>query len=306
MGRLLVQRYPTPADRLCSFRLDLSMGSPFRIAVNGLDAAWHGPPPPRVIEGTARAAWVSQRMNTDNAYMADLLEVFSALDWWGPGSDEATRRALALMPFEPRSILEIGCGPGRATLTLVDATAARILATDIAGMALDRLRAKVVARNLGDRVETRTIDMAHLPIPDQLWDVIWSEGSAYVMGIENAMRDWRRLLRAGGVLVFSDMVWRTEAPPEHLRTFWAAEYPAMTHVAVLLDQAERAGYRILGHFDMGRAAMDAYYVPLQARLAEMEACLEGRKVLDDLRAELAAYHARDGLVSYEMFVLQKA
>jgi hypothetical protein len=74
---------------------------------------------------------------------------------------------------------------------------------------------------------------------------------------------------------------------------------------VRLEQAERAGYRVLGHFDMGREAMDSYYQPLEARVAQMEARLEGTRVLDDLRAELAAYHACDGIVSFEMFVLQK-
>jgi SAM-dependent methyltransferase len=135
--------------------------------------------------------------------------------------------------------------------------------------------------------------------------VIWAEGSAYIIGVERAMRDWKRLLRPGGVLVFSEMVWRTDAPSDALRAYWASEYPAMTRVPVRLEQAKRAGYRVLGHFDMGREAMDSYYQPLEARVAEMEARLAGTRVLDDLRAELAAYHACDGIVSFEMFVLQK-
>lgn len=244
-------------------------------------------------------------MDTDEAYMADLLGVFSELEFWGPATDEATRRALALIPFEPRSILEIGCGSGRATLTLAEATTARIMATDIAEMALSQLQVKIIARKLDDRVVVRNIDMAELQNLEQSWDVVWAEGSAYIMGVEHAMLEWRQLLRSGGALVFSDMVWRTETPPEHLAAFWASEYPGMSRVDVLLDQARRAGYRVLGHFDMGREAMDAYYVPLEARILMMEARLEGSKVLDDLRAELAAYHACDGLVSYEMFVLQK-
>jgi hypothetical protein len=79
----------------------------------------------------------------------------------------------------------------------------------------------------------------------------------------------------------------------------------MTRVPVRLAQARRAGFRVLGHFDMGREAMDNYFRPLEARVAEMKRRLEGTRVLDDLRAELAAYHTCDGIVSYEMFVLQK-
>ena len=71
-------------------------------------------------------ALVSKDMNAHDAYMAGFMEVFAGLDWWGPGTAEATRRALAMVPFEPVTILEIGCGPGMATMTLAEATRARI------------------------------------------------------------------------------------------------------------------------------------------------------------------------------------
>ena len=63
-------------------------------------------------------ALVSKDMNTHDAYMAGFMEVFADLDWWGPGTTEATRRALTMVPFEPETLLEIGCGPGMATMTL--------------------------------------------------------------------------------------------------------------------------------------------------------------------------------------------
>jgi DNA-binding transcriptional MerR regulator/precorrin-6B methylase 2 len=256
-------------------------------------------------EEAARVAWLSKDMNAHDDYMASFMEVFSGLTCWGPATEVATLKALTMAPSAPKTILEIGCGPGMATMTLAEATDACILATDADEGALDRLRDRVAAQGLGDRVEVRNVDMAHLPAPQQPWDVIWAEGSAYIIGVERALHDWRQLLRPGGVLVFSEMVWRTETPSEELRTYWASEYPAMTRVPVRLEQAKRAGYRVLGHFDMGREAMDSYYQPLEARVVEMEARLAGTRVLEDLRAELATYHACDGIVSFEMFVLQK-
>jgi len=256
-------------------------------------------------EEAARVAWVSKDMNAHDDYMAGFMEVFSELDWWGPATPEATRRALAMVPFAPETILEIGCGPGMATMTLAEATSARITATDTDHGALDRLRDRVAAQDMSDLVTVRPLDMALLPAPDQRWDVIWAEGSAYIIGVERAMQDWRHFLRPGGVLVFSEMMWRTETPSAELRAYWASEYPAMTHVAQRLAQAKLGGYRVLDHFDMGREAMDTYYHPLQARVAAMQTRLAGSRVLDDLCAELAAYHACGGLVSFEMFVLQK-
>jgi len=256
-------------------------------------------------EEAARVAWLSKDMNEHDDYMAGFMEVFSELDWWGPATEAATLKALAMAPSVPKTILEIGCGPGMATMNLAEATDARILATDTDEGALDRLRDRVAAKGLGDRVEVRNVDMAQLHMPEQPWDVIWAEGSAYIIGVERALRDWRPLLRPGGVLVFSEMVWRTETPSEDLRAYWASEYPAMTRVPVRLEQAKRASYRVLGHFDMGREAMDSYYHPLEARVAQMQPRLAGTRVLDDLRAELEAYHTCDGMVSFEMFVLQK-
>lgn len=250
-------------------------------------------------------ALVSKDMNVHDAYMAGFMEVFAGLDWWGPGTAEATRRALAMVPFEPGTILEIGCGPGMATMTLAEATRARITATDTAEVALDKLRARISAGGFSDRIEVLNVDMAAIPTPERPWDVIWSEGSAYILGVEKALADWRALLRPGGVLVFSDMVWRTDKPDDDIRAFWASEYPAMATPATRFAQARRAGYSVLGHFDIGPDGMETYYRPLTARLGALEQDLAGSRVLDDLRREIAVLEAGRGQFGYEMFVLER-
>ncbi|MFP1632141.1 MerR family transcriptional regulator [Zhengella sp. ZM62] len=250
-------------------------------------------------------ALVSKDMNAHDAYMAGFMQVFSGLDCWGPGTAEATRRALTMLPFEPETILEIGCGPGMATMTLAEASKARITATDTAEVALDKLRARIAARGFAHRIEVQNVDMAAIPPPKRPWDVIWSEGSAYILGVEKALADWRALLRPGGVLVVSDMVWRTDKPDDEIREFWTAEYPAMTTPATRVAQAKRTGYRVLGHFDIGPDGMETYYRPLAARLEALEPDLAGSRVLDDLRREIAVFEAGRGQFSYEMFVLER-
>ena len=148
-------------------------------------------------------ALVSKDMNAHDTYMAGFMEVFADLDWWGPGTTDATRRALAMVPFAPETILEIGCGPGMATITLAEASTARITATDTAEVALDKLRARIATIGLTDLIEVQNVDMAALPAPERPWDVIWSEGSTSILGVEKALADWRVLIRPGGALVFS-------------------------------------------------------------------------------------------------------
>jgi len=113
----------------------------------------------------ALVALVSKDMNAHDAYMAGFMEVFADLDWWGPGTAEATRRALTMVPFAPETILEIGCGPGMATMTLAEASTARITATDTAEVALGKLRTRIAACGLNDRIEVQNVDMAAIPIP---------------------------------------------------------------------------------------------------------------------------------------------
>ena len=145
--------------------------------------------------------------------------------------------------------------------------------------------------------------MARLPELDESFDLIWAEGSAYIICVERALKDWRSLLQPGGVLVYSDMVWRTDHPSENVLAFWDSEYPAITTVAKRLTQAHRAGYRVLSHFDMGQSVLAAYYLPLEVRLRHLEARMTGQRVLDDLRRELRAYHEGQGQFGYGMFVL---
>lgn len=252
-----------------------------------------------------QVAALSKDINTHDTYMAAFMQVFAGLNQWGPGTPSATKTAASMIPFQPKTILDIGCGPGPSTITLAQSTAAHILAADTDPIAIDMLTQRISDLGLADRITPCNYDMAKIPQPETPWDVIWAEGSAYIIGVETALDTWRPLLQPAGVLVFSDMVWRSNRPSNGLRTFWMSEYPAMTTVSKRLQQARSAGYDILGHFDMGTDAMNAYYDPLDRRITQMANALQDSRVLHDLQSELDAYRASDGMVGYEMFVLQK-
>jgi len=56
---------------------------------------------------------------------------------------------------------------------------------------------------------------------------------------------------------------------------------------------------------MGRSALHTYYHPLEVRLRDLQARMEGARVLEDLRRKLRAYHDGNGGFVYEMFVLAR-
>ena len=68
----------------------------------------------------------------------------------GPGSEEATLKALKLIPYlnEKTKILDIGCGSGGQTITLAKNTAAQITAVDMLPQFLEMLMKKAKENNL--------------------------------------------------------------------------------------------------------------------------------------------------------------
>ncbi|GHA45747.1 MerR family transcriptional regulator [Photobacterium aphoticum] len=259
-----------------------------------------------------RLKWLSKDMNTHDQYMADFMAVFNGLERWGPGSQADTLNALAQIPHTPHTILEIGCGRGIATQVLAAHTPATITATDNEEKALAALNDTLNAQGHGERITTVCANMADLPFAPESFDVIWSECSAYIMGVEAAFNAWRSLLQTDGILVLSDLVWREEAAQtlsesidNDTRAFWQQEYPDMTTVAVRLAQAEAAGYRVIDHFALSDDAWLAYYGPFEARLEALQGELEGARAYADMQREIAAFHARHGAFDYQMFILQK-
>jgi SAM-dependent methyltransferase len=226
----------------------------------------------------------------------------------GVGSDRTTRELLDLagpLPARPRAV-DVGCGPGRSALVLAEA-GARVVAVDTHVPFLRRLRAAVTERGLARAVLPVRASMRALPCPDGAADLVWSEGAAYLMGVDAALRDWRRLLAPGGVLVLSDAVWTTDAPAEATRAFWADAYPAMRDEPALRAAAEAAGYdvvatRLLPDSDWA----DEYYGPLERRIDEWpDPDAETAAALAGNRAEIELRRAHPGDYGYLAVVLRR-
>lgn len=229
----------------------------------------------------------------------------------GPGSDATTRLLLDLagpLPERPRA-LDVGCGPGRSALVLAT-EGAEVTAVDTHEPFLARLRAAADGLGLADRVAVERASMDALPFPDRAFDLVWSEGAAYLMGVDAALREWRPLLAPGGVLVFTEVGWTVPDPAPSVREFWTA-HPGMRTPEDTATAARAAGYAVLATYLLpDRDWTDEYYGPLAERVATHGPALEAAggdaaRVLADARAEIALREQHPADYGYTAFVLRR-
>jgi len=239
-------------------------------------------------------------------------ELHADLPREGPGDDASTERALRLLrglPAEPR-ILDIGCGPGAQTLVLARNTRGIVTAVDLHHPFLDEVMRRAGATGLAEHVRPLRASMDALPCEPELFDLVWSEGSIYIMGFERGLRAWQPFVRQGGYVVVSELSWLVDDPPALARAFWEDAYPAMRPVAESLSTVERCGYERVADFVLPKSAwLDDYYAPLARRMDAFErdhandpAAL---KFLAGERREIELFHAHGDTYGYVFYLMRR-
>jgi len=237
-------------------------------------------------------------------------ELFENIPRQGPGSLEATGKALSLcqgLPDTP-DILDIGCGRGAQTLDLAGMTKGGITAVDNHAPFVERLAEAVRNKGLGARIRPLVGDMTALDFPDKSFDLIWCEGAIYNIGFDAGISSWRRLLRPNGCMAVSEAVWLRTHAPEECRKFWEA-YPGIRDIKANLDAIQAHGFDLLGHFTEAKECWtEEFYAPLKERMRLMEEKYPGDEaaggVLKHLRHEIDMYDKYKDYYGYEFFVMK--
>ncbi len=163
-----------------------------------------------------------------------------------------SRKALRMIPMIERPrILDIGCGSGVSTMELARLTDGEIIGLDIDQNVLNRLNRKIKKAGLSDRFKTLNCSLLDMEFPDESFDIIWSEGSIYVIGFAKGLQEWKRLIRPDGFMVVHD---------------------EMGDVEEKLEQISTCGYELLGYFTLDiNIWWNEYFVPLGKLVNEARA-----------------------------------
>jgi SAM-dependent methyltransferase len=246
-------------------------------------------------------------------FQAIFLEVFESLPRQGPGNRDCAARALGLCTEVPPApaILDLGCGVGGQTLLLAELLpSSSIVAIDTHAPSIERLRATIAQRGLTSRIAALVGDMARPDSPAASFDLVWSEGALYSIGLRPALQVCHDMLRPGGYVAFTDAVWRTDRPAPEARAMFEQDYPGMGRVTDDVAAIRDAGFALVGHFTLPDAAWwDDFYAPMEARIAQLRGQYAGDAdalaALDRLADEPAMHRRHGGDYAYEFFVARR-
>ncbi|MEL7115303.1 MAG: class I SAM-dependent methyltransferase [Pseudomonadota bacterium] len=204
------------------------------------------------------------------------------LDREGPGSPEDGAWALEVAGVTgDAQVCDVASGPGADTETLLALLPeAHVTAVDAHKPFVDEILGRI---GVEPRLTAYAGDMLKLKGP---FDLIWSAGAVYFVGIAAALTAWRPCLRAGGAVAFSEPCFFVDAPSEAARSYW--EGYATQGEAEILAAIAASDYEVLERRRLSDAAWAAYHGPMAARIAVLRPGADDalNRVLDEAEAEI--------------------
>jgi cyclopropane fatty-acyl-phospholipid synthase-like methyltransferase len=248
-------------------------------------------------------------MEEQKKYIQALIKLHLGLERQGPGDKDYSNYIISQiteLPTNPR-IADIGCGAGAGTLFLAERYKSKVRAVDFAREFLDELENRAKQRGLEHFVETIECDMGSLDWEPETIDLLWSEGAAYNLTFEGALKAWRPLMAANGIAVVSEMSYFTSEVPEPVRVYWQKAYPAIGTESENSDRANSSGFEVLGiHRLPSKAWWDNYYEPLRKNIESFKNSNDSimQTVISETEEEMKLFEEYEEFYGYSFYIMK--
>lgn len=204
--------------------------------------------------------------------LKSLLEIHKDMPRQGSGRNKYTQKAFEMIPkIKQPKVLDIGCGPGMQTIKLAKLSDGEVIGIDIFQQYLDQLQNLIDKENLQNKVRAVKQSMFEIKFPENYFDIIWAEGSIFIIGFEKGLTQWKKYIKPNGFLAVHEMAWLKDNPPKEIYDYWERVYPEITTIRKNLEIIKKCGYNLIGHFPLPEDAWwEFYYNPLQKRLKKLK------------------------------------
>jgi len=231
----------------------------------------------------------------------------------GPGSEEVLEKILGILNINKESkleIVDIGCGTGISTISLLEKTNSNVTAVDFLPEFLEKLKQTADQKELSSRLKVIKADMGNLLFQQEQFDLIWSEGAIYNIGFEKGVTAWKHFLKKDGHLVLTEITWLKDNIPAEIKNHWDSEYPEIDTASNKIKVLEKSGYIPIGYFPLlPDCWLDNYYDPLQAGFSSF---LErhnhsdaAKNIVATEEKEIALYKQYKDFYSYGVYIAKK-
>lgn len=243
--------------------------------------------------------------------MEIFLDIHMDMPRQGSGRDKYTQKAYEIIPkINHPKILDIGCGPGMQTIKLAKLSDGEVIGTDIFQQYLDQLKELIKKENLQNRVKAINQSMDDIKFPEGYFDIIWAEGSIFIIGFENGLKEWKKYIKPNGYLAVHEMAWLKENPPREIQEYWEKVYPKISTIDNMIKIIQKCGYTLLGHFALPEDAWwDLYYTPLEKRLIELRVKYENNteavEMINEEQLEIDLFRKYNSWYGSVFFIMQK-